>query len=206
MLIELFVKGGIFMWPILILFIFGLAIVFERVYTLTKASVGTKRFLTRVKAALEEGGINAALKVCEETPGPIAEIFHAGLSRADEGSEAVEKAIESAGSIEMAFLERGMIWLATVVTLAPMLGFTGTVSGMVRAFSDIEKANDISPSIVAGGISEALLTTLFGLVVAIIIQFFHNLFVSQVDKIIIDMEESSISLVETISKLQKKKE
>jgi len=206
MLIELFVKGGIFMWPILILFIFGLAIVFERVYTLTKASVGTKRFLTRVKAALEEGGIDAALKVCEETPGPIAEIFHAGLSRADEGSEAVEKAIESAGSIEMAFLERGMIWLATVVTLAPMLGFTGTVSGMVRAFSDIEKANDISPSIVAGGISEALLTTLFGLVVAIIIQFFHNLFVSQVDKIIIDMEESSISLVETISKLQKKKE
>jgi len=206
MLIELFNKGGIFMWPILILFVFGLTIVFERVYTLTKASLGTKRFLNRVREALKEGGIEAALKVCEETPGPVAEIFHAGLLRADEGVEAVEKAIESAGSIEMAFLERGMIWLATVVTLAPMLGFTGTVSGMVRAFRDIEKANDISPAIVAGGISEALLTTLFGLVVAIIIQFFHNLFASQVDKIIIDMEESSIGLIETLSSIKKGKE
>jgi len=117
----------------------------------------------------------------------------------------VEKSIEAAGSVEMSFLERGMIWLATVVTLAPMLGFTGTVSGMVRAFSDIAAANDIQPAIVAGGISEALLTTLFGLVVAIIIQVFYNYFTSRVDKIIVDMEENTINLMDTLTTLETKK-
>ena len=205
-MVELFIKGGPFMWPILLLFVFGLMIILERIYTLTKASLVTKSFLSKVNKTLEEEGISEAVECCEKTPGPIAEIFHAGLSRADQGIEKVEKAIESSGSIEMAFLERGMVWLATVVSLAPMLGFTGTVSGMVKAFQDIEAANNISPAIVAGGISEALLTTLFGLIVAIIVQFFHNLFALRVDKIILDMEESSISLLDTLSGMERKKE
>lgn len=204
MLIDLFNQGGPFMWPILILFVFGLMISLERVYTLAKASLATKRFIPKLNKALKEEGIDAALKVCEETPGPIPEIFHAGLSRVEQGVEVVEKSIESAGSVEMAFLEKGMIWLATVITVAPMLGFTGTVSGMVKAFQDIAAANNISPAIVASGISEALLTTLFGLVVAIIIQIFYNLFTSRVDGIVVDMEENSINLVDTLASKQYK--
>jgi len=192
------------MWPILFLLIFGLMICLERFYTLTKASISTRKLLNNVQTALEEGGVSGAMEVCENTPGPVAEIFHAGLSRVDRGVDEVEKAIENAGSIEMSFLERGLTWLATVIAIAPMLGFTGTVWGMIQAFQDIEKANDISPSIVAGGISVALLTTLFGLVVAIIIQFFHNLFVTRIDKIIIDMEEGSVKLVDTLVEMEDK--
>ena len=199
MLIDLFNQGGPFMWPILTLFVFGLMICLERVYTLAKASLTTKRFIPKLNTALKEEGVDAALKVCEETPGPISEIFHAGLARADKGIDAVEKSIESAGSVEMAFLEKGMIWLATVITVAPMLGFAGTVSGMVGAFQDIAAANNISPAIVASGISEALLTTLFGLVVGMIIQVFYNLFTARVDSIIIDMEENSINLIDTLT-------
>lgn len=202
MLIELFHQGGGFMYPILGLLIIGLMICIERFYTLTKASIQTKRLLNNVHEALDEGGVQEALEVCENTPGPVAEIFHAGLSRVRRGLDEVEKAVEDAGTIEMSFLERGMTWLSMVIAIAPMLGFTGTVWGMVQAFQDIEKANDISPSIVAGGISVALLTTLFGLVVAIIIQFFHNLFISRIDKIIIDMEEGSRRLLDKLADME----
>ncbi|RKY81289.1 MotA/TolQ/ExbB proton channel family protein [candidate division KSB1 bacterium] len=201
-MVEYFNKGGLFMWPILFLLIVGLVISFERFWTLSRASINTRKFLDKIKGALDKGGVPAAIEVCENTRGPIASIFHAGLLRANRGLEHVEKAIMNAGSIEMAFLEKGLVWLATVVSLAPMLGFLGTVTGMVRAFDAIAKANDVSPAIVAEGISIALLTTLFGLVVAIIIQFFHNYFVAKVDKLIIDMEESSIELVDTL--LEKK--
>jgi len=198
-MVDLFLQGGPFMWPILALLVFGLMITLERIYTLTKASLVTKRFIPRINKALEDKGVDAALEVCKETPGPIAEVFHAGLSRADQGIDVVEKSIETAGSIEMAFLEKGMIWLSTVITVAPMLGFAGTVSGMVRAFQDIAAANDISPAVVASGISEALLTTLFGLIVGISIQIFYNLFTSRVDGIIIDMEENSVNLLNTLA-------
>ncbi len=198
-MVDLFLQGGPFMWPILALLVFGLTITLERIYTLTKASLVTKRFIPRINKALEDKGVDAALEVCKETPGPIAEVFHAGLSRADQGIDVVEKSIETAGSIEMAFLEKGMIWLSTVITIAPMLGFAGTVSGMVRAFQDIAAANDISPAVVASGISEALLTTLFGLIVGITIQIFYNLFTSRVDGIIIDMEENSVNLLNTLA-------
>jgi len=198
-MVDLFLQGGPFMWPILALLVFGLMITLERIYTLTKASLITKRFIPRINKALEDKGVDAALEVCKETPGPIAEVFHAGLSRADQGIDVVEKSIETAGSIEMAFLEKGMIWLSTVITVAPMLGFAGTVSGMVRAFQDIAAANDISPAVVASGISEALLTTLFGLIVGISIQIFYNLFTSRVDGIIIDMEENSVNLLDTLA-------
>ena len=133
----------------------------------------------------------------------MASILHAGLSRATKGVEFVEKAITNAGSIEMAFLERGMIVLQTVIVLAPMMGFTGTVQGMVEAFDSIKKANDISPAVVAGGISKALLTTLFGLIVAMIIQVFYNYFSSRIDKLIIDMEESSVELLDALVDMEK---
>jgi biopolymer transport protein ExbB len=203
-MVEMFLAGGAFMWPILVLLIIGLAFCLERFWTLTRASVNTRKFLARLHNALQEGGVQAAATECEKTPGPVASILHAGLSRADKGLEFVEKAITNAGSIEMAFLERGMIVLTTVIVLAPMLGFTGTVSGMVNAFDAIKKANDISPSIVAGGISQALLTTLFGLVVAMLIQIFYNYFQTRIDKLIIDMEESSVELMDALVDLSEK--
>ena len=203
-MVELFVRGGGFMWPILALLVFGIAVSIERFISLTRASVNTRKFLAKVTAALDKGGTSAAVEVCQKTRGPVASIFHAGLLRADRGAENVEKAIANAGTIEMAFLERGMIWLSTVITLAPMLGFTGTVQGMIGAFDDIKKANDISPAIVADGISVALLTTLFGLVVAIIISVFHNYFVSKVDRLVIDMEETSVELIDHLVELEKK--
>jgi biopolymer transport protein ExbB len=204
-MIDLFVKGGGMMWPILAFLVIGLAISIERFWTLTRASINTRNFMTRIQTALKEGGVDAASEVCANTRGPVASIFQAGLLRADKGIEYVEKSIMNAGSIEMAFLERGLIWLSTVVSIAPMLGFTGTVWGMVLAFQDIEAANDITPSIVAGGISVALLTTLFGLIVAIIIQTVHNYFVSKIDSLIIDMEESSVEFVDSLVEMGKVK-
>jgi biopolymer transport protein ExbB len=204
-MIELFVKGGGMMWLILGCLILGLAISFERLYSLVRASVNTKKFMEKVQTALKEGGVEAAKEVCENTRGPVASIYHAGLARFHYGIDHVEKAIMNAGSIEMAFLERGLVWLATVVSIAPMLGFLGTVWGMIIAFDDIAKANDISPMIVANGISIALITTLFGLIVAIIIQFFHNLFVSMIDRLIIEMEESSVDLVDNLIEIEKSK-
>jgi len=203
-MVEYFLAGGNFMYPILALLVVGLAFSLERLWTLTRASVNTRKFLARLHNALQEGGIEGAAAECEKTPGPVASILHAGLSRAEKGIEHVEKSISNAGSIEMAFLERGMIVLTTVIVLAPMLGFTGTVAGMVDAFDSIKKANDISPNIVAGGISKALLTTLFGLIVAMIIQVFYNYFSSRIDKLIIDMEESSVELMDALVEIQEK--
>lgn len=203
-MVSYFNQGGAFMWPILVLLIIGVMISIERLISLSRASVNTRKFLAKVKDALSSGGIKEALKVCSNTRGPVASIFHAGLMRAERGVEHVEKAITNAGSIEMAFLERGLIWLATVISLAPMLGFTGTVVGMIQAFEAIKAANDISPSIVAGGISVALLTTAFGLIVAMIIQFFHNFFVARIDRLIIDMEESSTELIDALVEMDKK--
>jgi len=201
-MVELYHQGGAFMHPILIIFIFGLVIVIERSYTLTKALTVTRKFLRSVNDSLESDGVQAAVEVCENTPGPVAEIFHAGLSRYTEGLSAVEKSIQSAGQIAMAFLEKNMTWLTTVSTIAPLLGFTGTVWGMVKAFQDIAAANDISPAIVADGISMALLTTLFGLVVAMIIQVAQNTFAWIIDKLILHMESSSVDLMDKLTQLE----
>ena len=202
-MIELFVDGGGMMWPILVFLVFGVAISIERLWTLSRASIDTRTFLTKINSALKEGGVEAASEVCSNTRGPVASIFQAGLSKIDRGIDHVEKAVMNAGSIEMAFLERGLVWLSTVISIAPMLGFTGTVWGMVLAFQEIEAANDISPSIVAGGISVALITTLFGLVVAIIVQTAHNYFVSKIDRLIIDMEESSVEFIDNLVEMGK---
>ncbi len=202
-MVELFIQGGGFMWPILVFFVIGLALGLAKMFTLWRAGINTRRFIEGVRTALKEGGVESALELCENTRGPVASIFHAGLMRAKEGVELVEKAITNAGSIEMAFLEKGMIWLGFVIVIAPMLGFTGTVWGMIVAFDSIKTANDISPAVVAGGISQALLTTLFGLIVAMIVQLFYNWATSRIDKLIIDMEEASVQLVDTLVEMEK---
>ena len=147
---------------------------------------------------MKEKGIEETVSICKQTDGPIAAIFHAGLIKIDRGLGDVEKGIENAGAIEMAFLEKNMIWLNAVITVAPMLGFTGTVVGMIGAFDAIKAANDISPAVVAGGISQALLTTAFGLIVAIILQVFYNYIVAKIDSIVNDMEDASITLVDIL--------
>jgi biopolymer transport protein ExbB len=196
-LVARFNEGGQWMWPILICLIIGLAISFERIIMLNLANINTKKFLAKVKSALNNS-VSEAEEVCANTRGPVASVFAAGLTRNDEGIEAVEKAVVSYGSIEMSFLEKGLVWISLMISLAPMFGFLGTVIGMVEAFDAIEQAGDISPSLVAGGIKVALLTTVFGLIVAIILQTFYNYAMSKVDGIVVDMEEASIELVDAL--------
>ena len=199
-----YVAGGLFMHPILACLILGLAFSFERFWNLSRARVNTKDFLIKVTTALKEGGVEEARDFCANTRGPVASVFHAGLLRADEGLDAAEKAIMAYGGIEMGFLEKGMIWISTFITIAPMLGFTGTVQGMIAAFDSIKEAAQISPAIVANGISIALLTTLFGLVVAMILQVFYNYFISKIDTLVSDMEESSVQLIDALYELKQK--
>jgi biopolymer transport protein ExbB len=204
-MVEYFVDGGPFMWPILALFVFGLMFALERLYSLMMSSINSKKFFAEVKDTLDSDGVNGAIEICNKTRGPVAEVFHAGLTRSHRGLTEVEKAIQNAGTVEMSFLEKNMIWLNLVVTVAPMLGFTGTVAGMVKAFDSIEAANNISPAVVAGGISQALLTTAFGLIVAIIIQLFQNFFVSRIDRLVLDMEENSMQLVDHLYEIESNK-
>lgn len=204
-MVEYFVDGGTFMWPILILLIFGIMIALERFYSLMMSSINSKKFYSEVVSTLDTDGVDAAIELCNNTRGPVAEVFHAGLTRTHRGLDEVEKAVQNAGTVEMSFLEKNMIWLNLVVTVAPLLGFTGTVAGMITAFDSIEAANNISPAVVAGGISQALLTTAFGLIVAIIIQFFQNFFVSRIDRLVLDMEENSMELVDHLYEMEGKK-
>ena len=197
-MVDFFVQGGGFMWPILIALLFGLAVVGERAYSLVNSSSDTNKFFEDVKSIYDDSGKDKAIEFCETTPGPVASIFLAGLSKMGKQKEEIEKAVQNAGGLEMAFLEKNMIWINSVITIAPMLGFTGTVVGMIGAFDAIKAANDISPAVVAGGISQALLTTAFGLIVAMIIQFFQNFFVSRIDQLILDMEENSVRLLDSM--------
>ena len=203
-MVQYFIDGGGFMWPILISLIFGLGFAFERAYSLIMSSIDSDKFFTDVSEALGGSNLDGALEICNETKGPVAEIFHAGLSKSHRGLEEVEKSIQNAASLEMAFLEKNMIWLNAVITISPMLGFTGTVVGMIAAFDAIKAANDISPAVVAGGISQALLTTAFGLIVAMIIQTFQNDFVARIDKLVLDMEEQSIKILDFLHEFNKK--
>ena len=199
-----FEAGGGFMWPILASLALGLAFCFERLWTLSRSKTNTKKFIVNVKRALDDGGLEGAKELCANTRGPVASVFYAGLLRADEGLEAAEKAIIAYGGIEMGFLERNMIWVSTFITIAPMLGFTGTVQGMVEAFDSIKEAAQISPAVVADGISVALLTTLFGLVVAMILQVFYNYLISVIDRLVGDMEEASVELIDALYELKDK--
>ena len=185
---------------VLLCLILGLALAIERIIYLNMASTDTEKLLNDVEGALQQGGVDAAKEVCRNTKGPVASIFYQGLDRSGEGIDMVEKSIISYGSVQMGLLEKAVVMDIRFIALAPMLGFMGTVIGMIGAFDVIEAAGDISPSLVAGGIKVALLTTVFGLIVAIILQIFYNYLVAKVDSIVNSMEDASISLIDLLVK------
>jgi len=199
---EQFIQGGWqFMSIVLLCLILGLAVAIERIITLNLATTNTKKLLSDIEDAISsKGGVESAKEICKNTPGPVASIFVQGLMRASEGIEMVEKSIISYGSVEMGKLEKGMVWISLFISLAPMLGFMGTVIGMIGAFDAIAEAGDVSPSLVAGGIKIALLTTVGGLIVAVILQLFYNYLVSKIDALVNSMEDASITLVDILVK------
>jgi len=199
-----FIEGGAgFMALVLICLIFGLAIAIERIITLNLSQTNTKKLLGSVEDALKKGDVEKAKDVCRNTRGPVASIFYQGLIRMDQGVENVEKAVTSYGSVQMAQLEKGLSWISLFIGIAPMLGFLGTVIGLIQAFDAIEVAGDISPNLVAGGMKVALITTVGGLVVAIILQLFYNYLISKIDTIVAQMEDASISFVDLLVANQK---
>jgi len=201
-----FIDGGPgFMGIVLLTLILGLAMCIERIIYLNLSTTNTQKLLNKVETSLENGGVDAAKEVCKNTKGPVAGIFLQGLDRFNEGLDVVEKSIISYGGVLMGRLEKGLSWVALFIALAPMLGFMGTVIGMIQAFDDIEAMGDISPTIVAGGIKVALLTAVFGLIVAIILQIFYNYIVAKIDSLVNDMEDSSISFVDILAKHTQKK-
>lgn len=198
---EKFIEGDWrFMSFVLVTLILGLAFCVERIITLNIATTNIDKLLGKIDERLEQGDLEGAKEVCKKTPGPTASVLYEGLNNAEKGPESVEKAIVSYGSVQMGLLEKGLVWISLFIAIAPMLGFMGTVVGMIGAFEDIEAAGDLSPSIVAGGIKVALLTTVFGLIVAIILQVFYNYIVSKIDGIVNKMEEASISIVDLMAK------
>jgi biopolymer transport protein ExbB len=200
-----YIKGGFFMHFLLACSLIALVFIIERGWTLSRARINTKALMMKVVRALREEGVEAALQVCQRTRGPIAAILHAGLLRASRGPSAVEKAIETSGAIEMSFLERGLVALATIANVAPLLGFLGTVSGMISAFAAIAAAEQVSAKLVAKGIQEALITTATGLIIAVPVTIAHSFFVSQIDRFIIEMEEASAELVDELLELEHQK-
>ena len=199
-----FIQGSAgFMSTVLLALILGLALVIERIIYLNLATTNTSKLLEEVESSLKNGGIDAAKDVCRDTRGPVASIFYQGLLKYDEGLESVEKSIIAYGGVQMGKLEKGLSWISLFIALAPMLGFMGTVIGMIQAFDMIEKAGDISPTVVASGIKVALLTTVFGLIVAIILQVFYNYLLSKIDSLVNDMEDSSISFMDILSENKK---
>lgn len=199
---DLFIAGGPFMYPLLLALLIGIAVTIERFVTYARVRIDVGPFLEKMGGHIRKGDVEGAEELCERTRGPVAAILHAGLLRHDKGVEAVEKAVESAGGIEMAYLEKGIVVLASVSSIAPMLGFLGTVSGMIRAFGEIAAAKNVEASLVAGGIQEALITTATGLTIAIPIQMAHNYFISRIGRFVIDMEEASIFLVDTLAEME----
>tara|TARA_B100000963_G_scaffold219821_1_gene191628 strand:+ start:806 stop:1654 length:849 start_codon:yes stop_codon:yes gene_type:complete len=198
---QKFIEGGpSFMGIVLLCLILGLALCIERIIYLNKATTNADLLLSDIEGALSSGNVDTAKDLCRNTPGPVASIFYQGLDRSGEGIDVVEKSVVAYGSVQMGLLERGLSWISLFIALAPMLGFMGTVIGMIGAFDAIEAAGDISPSLVAGGIKVALLTTVFGLIVAMILQIFYNYIVAKIDSIVNTMEDASISFVDILVK------
>lgn len=198
---ENFIAGGWqFMGIVLLTLVLGLAMCIERIIYLNLSTTNNQKLLNKVESALESGGVDSAKEICKNTKGPIASIFFQGLERYNEGIEIVEKSIVSYGSVLMGRLEKGLSWISLFIAIAPMLGFMGTVIGMISAFANIEAAGDISATIVASGIKVALLTTVFGLIVAIILQIFYNYLISKVDSLVNDMEDSTISFIDILTR------
>ncbi len=206
MLKQKFIEGDVLwmMLPLLCL-IFGLAIAIERIIYLNLSTTNTQKLLGQVEDAIKKGGLEAAKEVCRNTRGPVASIFYQGLDRYNEGLDAVEKSVVSYGSVQMGRMETGLPWISLFIAVAPMLGFMGTVVGMIFAFDAIQAAGDISPTLVAGGIKVALLTTLMGLIAAIILQLFYNYILSKIDSLVIAMEDSSITLIDILTEYNKSK-
>lgn len=201
-----FIEGGAgFMALVIACLILGLALAIERILYLGFSKTNTKKLLANVEKALAEGGVEAAKDVCRNTRGPVASIFYQGLLRMDQGIETVEKTIVSYGSVQMSQMEQGLSWISLFIAIAPSLGFLGTVIGMIQAFDAIQVAGDMSPNVVAGGMKVALITTVGGLIVAVILQIFYNYILSQIDSLTIEMEDASISMVDVLVKYQANK-
>ena len=201
-----FIEGGpMFMAMVVLCLILGLAFAIERIIYLYSATQNNKKLLEKVESALNEGGVEKAKDLCRNTRGPVASIFYQGLMHYDEGIESVERNITAYGSVQQGRLESGLSWIGLFIAIAPMLGFLGTVIGMVGAFDAIEAAGDISPTVVAGGIKVALITTIGGLIVAVILQLFYNFIVSKIDSMVNSMEDASLAFVDTINEYKKKK-
>ncbi|MGB0429404.1 MAG: MotA/TolQ/ExbB proton channel family protein [Bacteroidia bacterium] len=198
---QYFIQGDWkFMSPVLVCLILGLAIAIGRIIVLILSWINVRQFKNSIEAELKNGNVDKAKDIARSTRGPIASIYYQGLDRAKEGIEIVEKSVVSYGSVQMGLLEKGLVWISLFISLAPMLGFMGTVIGMILAFDQIEAMGDIQPSAVAGGIKVALLTTVAGLIVAIILQFFYNLITSIVDSLVNKMEDASIDLIDMMIK------
>ncbi|WP_071145593.1 MotA/TolQ/ExbB proton channel family protein [Bacteroides ihuae] len=196
-----FIEGSaFFMSFVAIALVIGLAFCIERIIYLSLAEVNSKKLILAVEAALEKGDVEAAKDVCRNTRGPIASIFYQGLLRVDQGIDVVEKSVVSYGGVQAGYLEKGCSWITLFIAMAPSLGFLGTVIGMVQAFDKIQQVGDISPTVVAGGMKVALITTIFGLIVALILQLFYNYILSKIEALTSDMEDSSITLLDMVIK------
>ena len=201
---EKYIQGGAgWMTPVLLCLILGMALVIERILYLNMATTNVQKLLEGIEEHVQKGDYNGAKELCRDTRGPVASIFYQGLDRIDEGLDNVEKAVTSYGGVQMARLENNMTWIALFIALAPSFGFLGTVVGMVQAFDDIEVAGDISPTVVAGGMKVALLTTIFGLIVAIILQIFYNYILTKIESLVAQMEDGSISFMDILVKNKK---
>ena len=202
-----FIEGGAgFMALVIACLILGLALCIERILYLALSKTNTKKLLAKIEAALQNGGVNAAKELCANTRGPIASIFTQAFIRLADGQnlEEVEKAVVSYGGVEASKMEQNLSWISLFIAIAPSLGFLGTVIGMIQAFDAIQVAGDMSPNVVAGGMKVALITTVGGLIVAVILQLFYNYILSQVESLSIDMEDASISLMDILVKYQDK--
>ena len=204
-LMQKFLEGGWgWMLPVLVCLVIGLAVAIERMLYLSFANINTKKFIEEFEKTLNEKGVEAAKDLCRNTKGPVASIYYQGLDRYDQGMDAVEKAVVSYGSVQTGQMESGLSWIGLFIALSPMLGFMGTVVGMIEAFDQIQAMGDISPTVVAGGIKVALLTTLMGLIAAVILQLFYNYIISKIDNLVNAMEDASITLIDMLSAYSKK--
>ena len=204
-LMKKFLEGGWgWMLPVLVCLILGLAISIERILYMTFAQINTKKFVAQVEETLNSKGVEAAKELCRNTRGPIASIYYQGLMRYDQGLEAVEKAVVSYGSVQQGHLESGLSWISLFIALSPSLGFMGTVVGMIQAFDDIQAQATISPAVVAGGIKVALLTTMMGLISAVILQVFFNYILSKIEGQVVKMEDTSITLIDMLTAYNKR--
>ena len=203
-LMQKFLEGGWgWMLPVLVCLVIGLAVAIERMLYLSFANINTKKFIAKFEETLNNEGVEAAKELCRNTKGPVASIYYQGLDRLNQGMDAVEKAVVSYGSVQTGQMESGLSWIGLFIALAPMLGFMGTVVGMIEAFDQIQAAGDISPTVVAGGIKVALLTTLMGLIAAVILQLFYNYIISKIDSLVNAMEDASITLVDILTVYKK---